>query len=111
MQQKFDEAMQTLQRGQSLAPDSWQTYFELARSYVGKQDYVSALRQIDRAQSLIPAEYPALLLVRAQAHLGLKQYETAVQELQTFLQKEPNGPNSAAAENMLQQASELVAQK
>lgn len=111
MQQKFDDALQTLQRGQSLAPDSWQTYFEMARTYIGKQDYTSALRQIDRAQSLIPGEYPTLLLVRAQAHVGLKQYETAVQELQTFLQKDPEGPNSAAAEKMLQQTRELVARK
>jgi tetratricopeptide (TPR) repeat protein len=111
MQEKFDEAMQTLQRGQSLAPDSWQTYFEMARSYVGKQDYASALRQLDRAQSLVPAEYPTLLLVRAQANMGLKQYQTAMQELQTFLQKDPNGPNSMAAEKMLRQTRELMARK
>jgi tetratricopeptide (TPR) repeat protein len=111
MQEKFDEAMQTLQHGQSLAPDSWQTYFEIARSYIGKQDYASALRQLDRAQSLVPAEYPTLLLVRAQAHLGLKQYQTAMQELQMFLQKEPNGPNSITAQKMLQQTRELMARK
>jgi hypothetical protein len=111
MQQKFDEAMQTLQRGQSLAPDSWQTYFEMARSYIGKQDYTSALRQIDRAQSLVTAEYPTLLLVRAQAHVGLKEYQNAMQELQTFLQKDPNGPNSAAAQKMLEQTRELVARR
>lgn len=111
MQQKFDEAMQMLQHGQSLAPNSWQTYFEMARSYIGKQDYTSALRQIDRAQSLTPAEYPTLLLVRAQAHVGLKEYQNAMQELQTFLQKDPNGPNSGAAQKMLEQTRELVAQK
>jgi tetratricopeptide (TPR) repeat protein len=109
MQEKFGDAIQTLQRGQSLAPDSWQAYFEMARSYVGKQDYASALRQLDRAQSLVPTEYPTLLLVRAQANVGLKQYETAMEELQKFLQKEPNGPNSMAAEKMLQQTRELVA--
>jgi tetratricopeptide (TPR) repeat protein len=111
MQEKFGEAIETLQRGQSLAPDSWQAYFEMARSYVGKQDYASALRQLDRAQSLVPTEYPTLLLVRAQANVGLKQYETAMQELQKFLEKEPNGPNSMAAEKMLQQTRELVAKK
>lgn len=111
IEQKFDEAMRTLQRAESLAPDSWQAYFEMARSYVGKQDYASALRQIDRAQSLLPAEYPVLLLVRAQAHMGLKQYQTAMQELQAFLHKDPSGPNSGAAEKMLQQTRELMARK
>ena len=111
MQQKFAEAMQMLQRGQSLAPDSWQTYFEMARSYVGEQDYQSALRELDRARSLVPADYPTLLLVQAQAHVGLKQYESAMQELQAFLQKDPKGPNSEAAQKMLQETSELVARK
>lgn len=111
MQAKFDQALQTLQRGESLAPDSWQTYFEMARSYVGKADYQSALRALDRAQSLVPEEYPAILLIKAQAHLGLKLYENAMSELQSFLEKNPNGPNAAVAQKMLQQTRELMAQK
>ena len=111
MQAKFDQALQTLQRGESLAPDSWQTYFEMARSFVGKADYQSALRALDRAQSLVPEEYPAILLIKAQAHLGLKLYENAMSELQSFLEKNPNGPNAAVAQKMLQQTRELMAQK
>lgn len=111
MQAKFDQALQTLQRGESLAPDSWQTYFEIARSYVGKADYQSALRALDRAQSLVPAEFPAILLIRAQAHLGLKLYENAMAELQSFLKKNPSGPNAAVAQKMLQQTRDLMAKK
>jgi tetratricopeptide (TPR) repeat protein len=110
-QGKFDQALQTLQHGETLAPDSWQTYFEIARSYIGKAQYDTALREIGKAQSLLSTEYPVLLLVRAQAHLGLKQYQNAVSELQTYLQKEPAGPNSLTAQRMLQQARELLARK
>lgn len=111
VQEKFDQALQTLQRGESLAPDSWQTYFEMARSYVGKADYQSALRALDRAQALVPAEFPAILLIRAQAHLGLKLYDNAMSELQSFLKKNPSGPNAAVAQKMLQQTRELMAKK
>ena len=39
MQSKFDEAIRSLQRGQSLAPNYWQGYFEMGKSYIGKADY------------------------------------------------------------------------
>jgi|SRR6185437_7373902 tetratricopeptide (TPR) repeat protein len=110
-QGKFDQALQTLQHGETLAPDSWQTYFEIARSYIGKAQYDIALRELGKAQSLLPAGYPVIMLVSAQAHLGLKQYQNAVSELQAFLQKEPAGPNSGTAHRMLQQAQELMARK
>ena len=110
-QGKFDQALQTLQHGEALAPDSWQTYFEISRSYVGKKEYETALSVLGKAQSLLPTAYPVILLVSAQAHLGLKQYQTAVSELQAYLEKEPAGPNSLTAERMLQQAKELLARR
>lgn len=108
---KFDEALKTLERGQSLSPNSWQGYFETARSYIGKMDYAAALRYLERTESLVPVEYPPILLVKAQALLGLKQYEDATTNLQAFLQKDPSGPNAATAQQMLQQAKELMAKK
>jgi tetratricopeptide (TPR) repeat protein len=111
MQQKFDEAIRTLEHGQSLAPNSWQSYFEMARSYAGKMDYQTALRALERAQSLVPVEYPPIRLVRAQVLLGLRQYEQAMADLQAFLQKDPNGPNSATAQQMLEKAKQLLAKK
>lgn len=111
IQSRFDEALKTLERGQSLSPNSWQSYFEMARSYLGKLDYATALRQLDRAESLTPVEYPPILLAKAQAFLGLKQYDDATANLQSFLQKDPSGPNADAAQHMLQQAKELMAKK
>jgi Flp pilus assembly protein TadD len=109
-QDKFDQAIQTLQRAQSLAPDAWQSYFEMARAYLGKADFQSALGQLDKAQSLLPSEYAPLRLVKAQALMALKQYDAAVAECRTYLQKDPNGPNVAAAHKMMEQA-QLLAKK
>ncbi len=104
---KYDEALQPLQRGQTLVPNSWQAYFEMARAYLGKEDYRSALQQIDKAQTLMSADFPVLRFARAQALFGLKQYSDSVAELQHYLDKEPSGPNSQQAQQMLAKAREL----
>jgi Flp pilus assembly protein TadD len=111
MQSKFDEAIRSLQRGQSLAPNYWQGYFEMGKSYIGKADYPDALRQLERAQSLAPADYPLISLLRAHALLAMKQFPEAMTALQAFLQKDPQGPNSEKARQMLEQAQAYMASK
>lgn len=111
MQGKFDEAIRSLQRGQSLAPNYWQGYFEMGKSYIGKADYPDALRQLERAQSLAPADYPLISLLHAHALLAMKQFPEAMTEIQAYLQKDPQGPNSEKARKMLEQAQAYVASK
>ncbi|HSK45679.1 MAG TPA: tetratricopeptide repeat protein [Candidatus Binatia bacterium] len=111
MQGKFDEAIRSLQRGQSLAPNYWQGYFELGKSYIGKADYPAALRQLERAENLAPTDYPLISLLRAHALLAMKQFPEAMTALQVYLQKEPQGPNSEQAHKMLEQAQAYVASK
>lgn len=106
-QGKYDLAVQPLQRGQTLAPDSWQAYFEMARAYLGKEDYRAALQQVDKAQTLMNSDFAPLRLARAEALFGLKQYSDSVAELQQFLNKDPSGPNSQQAQQMLAKAREL----
>lgn len=111
MQAKFDEAIRSLQRGESLAPNYWQAYFEMGKSYIGKADYPAALRQLQRAESLAPADYPLISLLRAHALLAMKQFPEAMTALQAYLQKEPQGANSAQAHKMLEQAQAFVSRK
>src|SRR5579864_156700 len=111
MQGKFDEAIRSLQRGQSLAPNYWQGYFEMGKSYIGKANYPDALRQLERAEGLAPADYPLISLLRAHALLAMKQFPEAMTALQAYLQKDPQGPNSAQAQKMLEQAKAYVASK
>lgn len=109
MQSKFDDALRALQHGESLAPDAWQTYFEMGRAYAGKAEFEAAVHALDRAQTLAPAEYPLIRLVRAHALIGLRRYGDAVSDLQTYLQKNPNGPDADIAQKMLQQAQASTA--
>jgi predicted negative regulator of RcsB-dependent stress response len=110
MQSKFDDALRALQRGESLAPNSWQAHFEMGKAYIGKEDYQNALSHLQRAQSMAPSQYPLIYLLQAHAHLAMKQYPEAMAALQVYLQKEPQGPNSAEARKMLEKAQAFVAQ-
>lgn len=98
---RFDEALQTLAHSETLAPDTWQTYYEEAKAYLGKADYRSSVRQLDRARSLASADFPQMHMLRARALIGLNQYADAGTELETFLQKTPDGPEAEQARSML----------
>jgi regulator of sirC expression with transglutaminase-like and TPR domain len=111
MEAKYDEAIRSLQRGESLAPNYWQAYFEMGKAYIGKGDYPAALAQLERAQTLADAEYPLIDFLRAHALLEMKQYPQAVTALQSYLQKEPQSANSEKARQMLEQAQQQVASK
>jgi tetratricopeptide (TPR) repeat protein len=104
LQSKFDDAIRALERGEALSPNSWQAYFEMGKSLVGKAQYDAALRQLNRAQALMPRDYPLVHLVKAHAMLAISDYTDAMTELQQYLAKEPNGPNTQEAQKMLAQA-------
>lgn len=110
MEGKFDQALTSLQRGEAMVPNSWQAHFEMGKAYLGKEDYPNALSQLQRAQSMAPAEYPVMYLLTAHAHFALKQYPEALAALQSYLQKEPEGPNSAEAHRMLERTQAMVAE-
>ena len=104
VEMKYDEALRSLARAESLAPDVWQTYFEIGRAYAGKGDYTMAVRALDRAESLAPPTYSVIQLVRAHCLIGLGRNSEAVTELQGYLSKNPNGPRVEQARRMLAQA-------
>jgi tetratricopeptide (TPR) repeat protein len=107
--EKFDDALRSASRATALAPRSWQSYFEMAKSYVGKADYEHALQQLTKAQALTPTEYAPIHLVRAHVMLALKNYSNAVDELQAFLTLAPKDPNSNAARETLDKVRAFTA--
>jgi predicted Zn-dependent protease len=111
MESKFDDAIRALQRGEALSPGSWQVYFEMGKALVGKAQYEPALRQLNHAQAMAPEDYAPIHIVKAHAMLALNHYSDAMTELQAYLEKEPNGPNSDQAQKMLAQARAFAAGK
>jgi len=104
---KFDDAIRTLERAESLMPNAWQAYFEMGRALIGKASFPEALRQLDRAESLAPAEVSLVHLAKAHALMALRMYSDAATELEIYLRKTPSGPNSPLARQMLEQATAM----
>jgi tetratricopeptide (TPR) repeat protein len=109
LQSKFDEAIRALERGESLAPTYWQAHFEMGKSFIGKADYPAALHELELAENMAPSEYPFIYLLRAHALMEMKQYAQAMEAVQMYLQKDPQGANSQQARTMLQHAQALMA--
>ncbi len=110
LQSKFERAIETLERGRSLDPTLWQAYFELGKAYIGKADYKQALKNLDKAQSLVGFKYANLHLVKAHALLSLKEYAPAMLELEAFLEQSPDDPQSANARKTLAQVKAYIGQ-
>jgi len=106
---KFDDAIRALQRGETLSPDAWQGYFEMGKAYLGKTDYAAALHELNRAQSLAPPDYPLIHLIRAHVLMQLDRYAEAVTDLQTYLEKNPEGADAELAQKMLDEAKASLA--
>jgi tetratricopeptide (TPR) repeat protein len=98
---KFDKALQILDRGMSVHPNSWQALLEKARAEVGTHQYDDALKTIAKAQNYAPPAAAYLHLFRAQALLGQRNVPGAITEIQTYLAKEPQGENAEVARKML----------
>jgi len=106
---KFDDAIRTLERAESLTPNAWQAYFEMGRALIGKSSFTEALRHLDRAESLAPAEVSLVHLVKAYALMALRMYSDAATELEVYLRKSPTGPNCPLARKMLDEATAMSA--
>lgn len=103
---RYQESLPILAKAEQLAPDAWQTYFELSRAEVEKGDFSSALHDVDHASQLQggPAkELPELHLIRGYALIGANEIPAAVRELQTFLARQPQGRIADHAREVLNQ--------
>jgi tetratricopeptide (TPR) repeat protein len=110
---KFDNALQVLDHGMSMHPNSWQALSEMARAQIGKHLYEAALKSITEADNYVPPAVAYLHLFRAQALLGMNNVPAAVTELQTYLAREPTGQNADIARKVLAKlgASEITQAK
>jgi predicted negative regulator of RcsB-dependent stress response len=105
---RFDDALRVLDRGLGLSPTSWQGYFERGKAFLGKANYDAAIRQLNRAQDL-NSKYSLIYLVKAHALLGMKNYPEAMAELESYLEHNPQGPDSAQARQTLEKVRGFAA--
>lgn len=103
---RFQEARQAVDRGLLLNPNAWQGYYEGARADAAKGEFDSALRQLSKAEQLAPPENVHLVLFnRADALAYTGHGEEAVSILKSYISKNPSGPYTARARELLAQLS------
>jgi tetratricopeptide (TPR) repeat protein len=98
---KYDNALLILDRGMSVHPNSWTALSEQARAEIGLHHYDEALKTLAKIDRYAPPTACYLHLFRAQAFLGKNNIPAAVEQIKTFLAKEPNGQNADTARKML----------
>jgi tetratricopeptide (TPR) repeat protein len=100
---QFDDAARTLDHGIAIAPTSWEGYYELSVTSLGKGDFKAALRLIDKASSLVPTEFPPMHLIKGYAFVGLQNKPAATAELTTFLIAAPDDPLASRARHVVEE--------
>jgi len=106
--QRFDEAEKTVRRGLDLDANAWQGHLELARALLGQSRVDAAEKSLEQAR-LRRADYPQLYLVSANIHIRRKDYPALLQDLDTYLRLEPNGPTSDQARQMRETVQRTLA--
>jgi Tfp pilus assembly protein PilF len=105
---RFSQAQRTLEEGLRYEPTSWQGYFELSKSVLGQHDFRNSLKYVVKAESF-GVNYAPIHLVKANALLGLKDYDEAASELERYLSAESTGPQADEARRALSQAKAFSA--
>jgi tetratricopeptide (TPR) repeat protein len=108
---RFDDAVRALSTALRLSPVSWQANFEIGKAYLGKGDFATSLRHLDRAMEAIAThDFLPLHLVRAYAFLGLKQYPKAIAELEHYVSHAPENATTMEARHKLVEMKAFAAE-
>lgn len=106
---RYDNAVQTLERGMTVNPKSWQANMEMARAEIGKKDFGAAVRSLDRSEMFAPPTVTLPKLFRAEALLGLKDYKGAIDALEYYLSRSPDSAEAPQAKDMLAKLKVMTA--
>jgi len=93
---RFAEAEPLARRGVELGSSAWQGHFELARALMGLKRPEDAEKSALEARAR-NSNFPPLYLLLANIHIDKQEYAALVQDLDTYLKLEPNGPMSQQA--------------
>src|SRR5207237_10861379 len=108
-QGKFEQALQVLERGEALAPNAWQAYFESGRALLSLGKFQDALHKVNKAFTLTDVQHhPELHLLKGYVYLGLNAYTAALPELETYVNQEPGGANALEARSAIERIRPLA---
>jgi hypothetical protein len=96
---RFAEAEAAARAGLTLQPESWRGSFEMARALLGLNRLPEAEQRAAAAKKLNP-NFARLYLVLANIHLRLHNNEAVLDDVNTYLKLDPNGPYIGQAKEL-----------
>lgn len=94
--QRFAEAEPLVRQGIELDRNAWEGHYELARVLLGLNRLDAAEKSAEEARTRKP-DFPPLFLLLANIHIRKRDYPALLQDLDSYLKLEPNGPTSEQA--------------
>jgi Tfp pilus assembly protein PilF len=104
---RFVEAEPLARQGLALQPDSYRGHYELARALFGEGLPVDAEQSALDAKKLQP-NFARLYILLANIELRLGRNESVIQNLDTYLKLEPDGPYSAQAKQLKEKTQKTL---
>jgi tetratricopeptide (TPR) repeat protein len=88
-----------LRRGLELNPNSWVAYYELGKLELYRMHLEPALEAAQKAESLAPRQ-PKVYRLLSLIHLGQKNYQAALADLDAYIRLDPDSPEGHTAKQI-----------
>ncbi len=105
---RFTDAEPLARRGIELDANSWKGHYEMARALMGLNRLDDAEKSAREARTHKP-DFSPLYLVLANIHIRKRDYPALLQDLDSYLKLEPNGPMSDKARQMRESVQRALA--
>jgi tetratricopeptide (TPR) repeat protein len=104
----FAEGEKTIRRGIELSPGSWLGHYELGRALLNEHKNSEALESGKLARSLAP-NAPIIYRLLSNIHLREKDYPALLQDLDAYIQLDPDSPAGVRAKQLREQTQQKIA--
>ena len=108
--ERFKESEVILRHGLELQPEAWRGHFELARALTGLGRTAEAEQSASEARRLNPT-FSGLYIILANIHLQLHNDAAVVEDLDTYLRLDPNGPFAVPARDLKAKTEKVLSKK
>jgi hypothetical protein len=96
---QFVEAKQLAREGMEADPEAWRGHYEMARALLGEGKFAEAETDAIEARKR-KTDFPGLYLILANIHMQLRKNEAVLEDVNAYLNLEPDGPASGQARSI-----------
>jgi tetratricopeptide (TPR) repeat protein len=105
---EFSGGEKLLRHGLELNPNSWQVHYELSRFELSKGNLPVAEEMAQKARLLAPQK-PAIYHLLAIIHQRQQDYSAMLNDLEAYIQLDPDSPTGVWAKQLAAQTEQLLA--